>query len=58
MAKQIAKILAHIGKPAEADYYVYPPGIILAARGEMITSKKADQLITYAKQGLKIQGLD
>lgn len=58
VAMQIAEILTHIGKPAEADYYVYPPGIILAARGEMITSKKADQLISYAKQGLKIQGLD
>ena len=52
-----AQINELIGKTAEQDIYVYPPGIIIVAAGEEITAEKGDYLKRLASSGSRLQGL-
>lgn len=52
-----AEINELIGKTAEKDIYVYPPGIIIVAAGEEITTEKGDYLKRLASSGSRLRGL-
>ncbi len=45
------------GSPAEEDIYVYPPGILIVHKGEMITEEAAERIRREMKAGRRIYGL-
>lgn len=45
------------GTTARENLYVYPPGSYIVRHGEVITDKKADELLRYVRAGLHVRGL-
>ena len=42
---------------AQDNIYIYPPGIPIVAKGELIDEKALDTIALYEAAGLKIRGL-
>lgn len=51
------KIKGLLGTFAEDNIYVYPPGICVAVKGEIIEQEHIDILLSYYESGKKIRGL-
>lgn len=56
-AGQLHWIAGHTNQMIEEAIYVYPPGIPIAAAGEVLTVRRAAVLKRYAESGLEIRGI-
>lgn len=57
IARKKDSIRALIGKCAEDNIYVYPPGSCIVVKGEIIGQGAVDTLLKYCDSGKKIRGL-
>jgi len=48
----------YLGKVAEDNIYIYPPGVPVIKKGDIIDRKYFDLLDEYIKKGKKVYGLD
>lgn len=48
----------YLGKVAEDNIYIYPPGVPVLKKGDIIDRKYFDLLDEYIKKGKKVYGLD
>lgn len=55
--KETEKIKGLLGTFAEDNIYVYPPGICVAVKGEIIEQEDVDILLSYYESGKTIRGL-
>ena len=46
------------GMAAERDYYIYPPGILLVQKGEILTEEAVERIYKELSAGRKIHGLE